>query len=410
MSDVHQERPLAAIVLAAGQGKRMGADVPKVLIEACGRSLVEHVLEALAPIGAHPTAVVYGHGGEMVRTALASRDLQFAHQPTQLGTGHAVQCGLTGLGTFEGDVLVLCGDTPLLSTSVLEDLVAEHRATGNALTVLSAEMDQPGSLGRIVRASDGTLESICEAADATDAQRAIREINTGVMVIRGDVLVSALKRIQPNNAQGELYLTDVPALLLADGLGVGAHICGDPLSALGVNRPAELLIAIRALRERTLDYFATNGVRIEDPGSTVIDAGAEIDPGTLLRPFTTIAAGARIGADCSIGPFVTIGPGTTLGDDVRVDAHVELRGTTVEAQARIPGPARLVGAVIGAGCWVGPGVVTEGSAEGRVVIGDGARVGAGAILVAPLTVGAGARIAEGTVVTRDVSPDSGTAG
>ena len=407
MSDVQQERPLAAVVLAAGQGKRMGADVPKVLVEACGRTLVEHVLEALAPLGAYPTAIVYGHGGEAVRVALASRDLQFAHQPTQLGTGHAVQCALPALGKFEGDVLVLCGDTPLLSTSVLEDLLAEHRASGNVLTVLSAELDEPGSLGRIVRNADGGLFAIREAADASDAQRAIREINTGVMVIGSEVLADALDRIQPDNAQGELYLTDVPGLLLGDGLGVGVFRCSDPLAALGVNRPEELLRANRALRERILDFFAGNGVRIEDPATTSIDAGAEIDPGTRLRPFTTISAGARIGADCVIGPFASIGPGTTVGDEVRIDGHVELRGTTVESKARIPGPARLVGAVVGNGVWVGPGVVTEGSAEGRVVIGEGARVGAGAILVAPLTVAAGARIAEGTVVTRDVAADQG---
>jgi bifunctional UDP-N-acetylglucosamine pyrophosphorylase/glucosamine-1-phosphate N-acetyltransferase len=245
-----RNRELAAVVLAAGQGKRMAAPGPKVLVRACGRALVEHVLDALAPLGPARTVVVYGHGGSAVRDALAGRELLFAHQPEQRGTGHAVQCALPALGGFAGDVLVLCGDTPLLTTGVLEALVADHRRADRALTVLSAELADPGSLGRILRDERGELRDIREIADATPAERAVSEINTGVMVIGIEHLAGALRRLTADNAQGEYYLTDVPGLLLGDGLAVGVCLTADAGAALGVNNPQELAEAVRLLQER----------------------------------------------------------------------------------------------------------------------------------------------------------------
>jgi len=416
MSEPKRDRPLAAIVLAAGQGKRMGAAVPKVLIETCGWAMVEHVLEAAAPLGAHPTVIVYGHGGESVRAALAGRDLLFAEQPEQRGTGHAVQCGLPALGLFDGDVVILCGDTPLLSHEVLRTLVDDHRASGRTLSVLSADLDDPGSLGRVVRGPDGEFVAIREAADASADELALREINTGVIVVDARALGAALHALRPDNQQGELYLTDVPEILLEgvsdaqDGEGprVGVVRCDDPGAALGVNRPAELLEATAQLRRRLLERHAAAGVIIEDPATTVVDAGVEIGAGTTLRPFTSIAKGARIGKNCTLGPHVAVGPGSTLADRVRVGAHSELRGVTIEAGVRILGPARLVGAVIGSGAWLSPGVVSEGSADGRIVIGERAHIGAGAVLVAPLTVGAEARVGQGKVVTHDVGAPAST--
>lgn len=385
----------------------MGAKVPKVLVEACGRPMVEYVLDALAPLGTHRTVVVYGHGGDAVRLSLSGRDVAFAHQPEQNGTGHAVQCALPSLEGFDGDLLVLCGDTPLLTTAVLLDLVEDHRAHGRALTVLSADLDQPGSLGRMVRGADGKLAAIREAADASPEELALHEINTGVMIMDAQHLAGALARLQPDNAQGELYLTDVPALLLADGLAVDARKTPDQNAAFGVNRPSELLTAAAVLRRRILDDHADRGVRIEDPATTVVDAGVEIGAGTILRPFTHLASGVRIGSDCRIGPYAELGPGTTVGAQAIVGGHVELRAATLDNKAKVPGPARLVGVVVGNGSWIGPGVVTEGSAEGRIVIGDGARVGAGSVLVAPLTVGSDARVPAGTTVDQDVGAPMG---
>jgi bifunctional UDP-N-acetylglucosamine pyrophosphorylase/glucosamine-1-phosphate N-acetyltransferase len=245
-----QIRPLAAVVLAAGKGKRMRAPIPKVLLQACGRPLVEHVLAALEPLAADPVVVVYGSGGDAVPKALEGRGLLLAHQAEQLGTGHATQCALEVLGEFAGDVLVVCGDTPLLTSEVLEGLMADHRAARRALTVLSAEMEEPGGLGRILRGPDGRLRAIREATDASEEEREVREINTGVMAIAGERLPGALARLRADNAQGEYYLTDVPALLLEDGLAVGAFLTRDPGAAMGVNDPRELAEAERLLLER----------------------------------------------------------------------------------------------------------------------------------------------------------------
>ncbi|MHC4339023.1 MAG: NTP transferase domain-containing protein [Planctomycetota bacterium] len=333
-----KDRSLAAIVLAAGQGKRMGALVPKVLIEACGKTLVEHVLAALEPLGASPVVVVYGHGGDLVKEALDHRGLRFAHQPEQRGTGHATQCGLSALEEDpKGDVLVVCGDTPLLTTEALAGLVEEHCAKGRALTVLSAELPDPGQLGRILRdPATGRLRAIREAADADAEEMAIREINTGVMTIALEHLGGALARLTADNVQSEFYLTDLPGLLLADGLEVGAFMTADTGAALGVNNPDELTSAERLMRERALERFIAAGVEFEDPGSVLIDAGVAIGAGTR------IGAGVRIGADARIG--------------------------------------------------------LEG--EGRVMIGADAVLGAGVVIESPATVGARALVESGTVLVR----------
>jgi bifunctional UDP-N-acetylglucosamine pyrophosphorylase/glucosamine-1-phosphate N-acetyltransferase len=309
-----QERPIAAVVLAAGQGKRMKADVPKVLVEACGRTLVEHVLEALRAVASGPVVVVHGHGGDAVKAALADRGLRFAHQPEQRGTGHAVQCALPALPGFSGDVLVVCGDTPLLTSAVLSDLVRDHAREARALTVLSAEVREPGSLGRILRGPDGRLRDIREVADATPAERAVREINTGVMVVDHARLAPALARLTPENAQGEYYLTDLPRLLLADGAAVDAFRTLDEGAALGVNNPLELAEAVRILRRRAVDRLLLDGVRIEDPDTTRIDADVEIGAGTTVLPFTFVGAGARIGRRCRVGPCAHVPRGAVLRD------------------------------------------------------------------------------------------------
>jgi bifunctional UDP-N-acetylglucosamine pyrophosphorylase/glucosamine-1-phosphate N-acetyltransferase len=308
------ERPLAAVILAAGQGKRMKAGVPKVLVEACGRPLVEHVLAALAPVAASPKVLVFGHGGEAVKRALEGKGLLFAHQAEQRGTGHAVQCALPALEGLLGDVLVVCGDTPLLTGAVLADLVRDHREARRALTVLSAEVRVPGSLGRILRGPDGRLRDIREVSDATPEERAVREINTGVMVIELARLGPALARLTPENAQGEYYLTDVPRLLLADGASVDAFRTHDEGAALGVNNPLELAEAVRILRRRATDRLLLEGIRIEDPDTTRIDADVQVGTGTHLLPFTFVGAGARIGKGCRIGPYAHVPRGAVLGD------------------------------------------------------------------------------------------------
>jgi len=330
-------RPLAAIVLAAGQGKRMRLPGPKVLAPCCGRSLVEHVLEALRPLQPEVTVVVHGHGGDAVRAALAGRDVRFAHQAEQKGTGHAVSCALPSLGGFDGDVLVLCGDTPLLTGEVLAALLDDHRSRGRALTVLSARLDAPGGLGRILRGPGGGLQRIVEAKDATAEELEVDEINSGVIVAERGRLGGALSRVRPDNRQGEFYLTDVPALLLTDGASVDAHRTDDDGCAFGVNTPLELAEATRLMRGRLLAHHLRNGVRIEDPGTTVIDAGAEIGEGTLLLPHTFLEGGVRVGAGCRIGPLCHVGRGAVLG------AGAVVRGPAAVAEGARIAPGAVVG-------------------------------------------------------------------
>ena len=345
--------PLAVVVLAAGQGKRMRAPGPKVLLPACGRALVEWVLDAVEPLRPRRTVVVHGHGGDAVRAALAPRGVAFAHQSEQLGTGHAVQCALPGLGhgdapdgdVLVGDVLVVCGDTPLLTPEVLAGLVERHREGGCALTVLSADVDPPGSLGRILRGPDGRLRAIREAADATESEREVREINTGVILVRGALLPESLARLGKDNAQGELYLTDLPAILLAGGHRVDAWKAPDASAALGVNNPLELAEAVGILRRRARERLLRAGVRLEDPETTVVDADVEIAPGTEVGPLVSVGTGARIAAGCRIGPHVRIGPRARVGEGAVLGAGAVLEG----------------GAVVAAGARVAAGAVVESS-------------------------------------------------
>ena len=247
------ERALAAVVLAAGEGKRLEASLPKVLVKAAGRPLVEYVLEALEPLGADPVVVVYGHGGDAVKEALPDRGLVFAHQDQQLGTGHAVQCALPALHGFAGDVLVLCGDTPLLSAPVLAGLMADHRATGRDLTLLSARLDDPGSLGRVLRTADGALVAIREASDASAEEQQVKEVNTGVLVCEAALLAEEVSALGQDNVQGEFYLTDVPGQLLERGKRVGVYVTEDAGAAFGVNRPEELQRATSELLRRAAE-------------------------------------------------------------------------------------------------------------------------------------------------------------
>ena len=231
----------------------MGGGVPKVLVEACARPLVEWVLDALAPLEPDPTVIVHGFGGDRVQAALAGRGLRFAHQPEQNGTGHAVRCALPSLDGFTGDVLVVCGDTPLLSSDVLSALIDDHRAGGRALTLLTANVEEPGSLGRILRDKAGRLTGIRETADASEEEKAISEVSTGVLVADTAFLPAALEKLNADNAQGEYYLTDVPGVMLDEGRPVDAYRTADAAAAMGVNDLNDLAQAEKLLRTRSVD-------------------------------------------------------------------------------------------------------------------------------------------------------------
>ena len=348
--------PAAVTVLAAGEGTRMKTRTPKVLHKVCGRTMLGHVLATARELSPARLIVVTGQAGGQVATQLAAQvpDATVVVQERRGGTGHAVRTVIESVGLIHGTILVTYADTPLLRSQTLAELVGVHDSGGVAVTVLTATVANPAGYGRIIRDSSGDFARIVEDADATPAQRAVNEINSGVYAFDGDLLADVVKRVPTDNAKGEEYLTDAVGLLRGDGHRVASLRCVDPDEVLGVNDQAQLAWARRVLNERILDKWMRAGVTIHDPGSTWIDVGVrlgpdtEIGPGTQLEGDTVIAAGARIGPGCllrdttvaagatviqsvcesatvgpgaSVGPFAHLVPGTTLAGGERVAGH-----------------------------------------------------------------------------------------
>jgi bifunctional UDP-N-acetylglucosamine pyrophosphorylase / glucosamine-1-phosphate N-acetyltransferase len=339
--------PAAVIILAAGEGRRMKSSTPKVLHELCGRSMLGHVLQTAGELHPGRLIVVVGQGRELVTAHLAERapDARVVVQPRQEGTGNAVRVALEAVGQIHGVVVVTYGDTPLLRSRTLADLVAVHHAEGNAVTALTARVPDPTGYGRIVLDEHGMFTEIVEEVDATPEQRAIDEINSGVYAFDGDLLADAVKRVATDNAKGEEYLTDVIAILRADGHRAGRFQAADAGEVEGVNDRVQLARARRVYNQRLLNHWMLSGVTIVDPATTWIDADVllepdvEVGPGTQLRGRTVVQTGARVGPGClltdttvatkatvtysvcaaarigagaSVGPFAHLGPGSEV--------------------------------------------------------------------------------------------------
>ncbi len=431
----------AVVVLAAGQGTRMRSSTPKVLHPLGGRSMLGHVLAATAPLGAGATVVVVGAGREMVEQHLAAvaPHARPVLQEEQRGSGHAAQVALDAIPDVDGAVLIVNGDAPLLRAETVNALVAEHAAAGNLLTVLTAEVDDPAGLGRIVRA-EGGVRAIVEERDATDDQRAIHEINAGVYVGDAAALRRSLGRIGADNDQGELYLTDVLGLLVGEGARVGGVRAADPDDVLGCNDRRELAARRRTLNDRVLDELMRSGVTVVDPQTTWVDVAVTVEPDAVLRPGvqlegrTTVATGAVVGPDTTlvdtavgagasvvrshclgadIGPEATVGPfsylraGTRLARGAKVGAFVETKNADVGEDSKVPHLSYVGDATIGQGANIGAATVFvnyDGVAKHRTTVGDHVRIGSDTMLVAPVTVGDGAYTAAGSVITSDVPP------
>ena len=432
----------AVVVLAAGQGTRMRSATPKVLHELGGRSMLGHVLAAAEPLRAAHTVVVVGAGRAAVEEHLAAiaPHARAVVQEEQRGSGHAAAVALAAVPDVEGPVLILNGDAPLLRAETVASLVAAHRAAGEVLTVLTAEVGDPTGLGRIVRDGEGRVRAIVEESDADPEQRAVREINAGVYVGDAAAVRGALARIGEDNEQGEQYLTDVLAVLVADGLPVGGAPAADPDDVLGCNDRRELAARRRTLNDRVLDRLMVAGVTVVDPATTWVDVTASVAPDAVLRPGvqlqggTSVAAGAVVGpdttlADCEvgegasvvrshclgavIGPEVTVGPfsylrpGTRLARAAKVGAYVETKNAEVGEGSKVPHLSYVGDATIGRDSNIGAATVFvnyDGVAKHRTAIGDHVRVGSDTMLVAPVTVGDGAYTAAGSVITEDVPP------
>jgi bifunctional UDP-N-acetylglucosamine pyrophosphorylase / glucosamine-1-phosphate N-acetyltransferase len=432
----------AVVVLAAGQGTRMRSSTPKVLHSLGGRSLLGHVLAAAEPLGAGSTVVVVGAGREAVEQHLAeiAPSAVPVVQHEQNGSGHAAAVALAAVPDLDGPVLLVNGDAPLLRAATVAALVDAHRAAGNVLTVLTAEVDDPIGLGRIVRDDDGSVRAIVEERDATDAQRAIREINAGVYVGDAAALRRSLAALEADNDQGEQYVTDVLGLLVAEGAPVGGVRAEDADDVLGCNDQRELAARRRTLNDRVLDDLMRAGVAVIDPQTTWVDvtatvaADAVLQPGTHLQGTTTVDAGAvvgpdttlvdcavgpgasvvrshclgaEIGPDATVGPFSYLRPGTRLSRGAKVGAFVETKNVEVGEDSKVPHLSYVGDATIGRGSNIGAATVFvnyDGVAKHRTTVGDHVRVGSDTMLVAPVTVGDGAYTAAGSVITSDVPP------
>ncbi len=311
---------IAAVVMAAGLGTRMRSSTPKHLHPLLGRRIVDWVITAAREAGAQPLVVVASP-----ETRDRFGELEVAVQAEPLGTGDAVRAARAQLGSAGGDVLVLSGDTPLLTPEVLRGLVETHRRERAAATVLSFEPPDPRAYGRLVRDGKSRLARIVEAADATPEELQLREVNSSIYVFAAEKLWPAVERLQPHNAQGELYLTDAIAILVGDGEPVAIHVAPDPAEAEGINTRVELAAAAAALRDRINDSHMLAGVTIVDPQSTWIDAEVEIEPDVTIHPFTVVRGDVRIASGAEIGPFAFVRPGTRVGEAAKIGAFVEVR-------------------------------------------------------------------------------------
>jgi bifunctional UDP-N-acetylglucosamine pyrophosphorylase/glucosamine-1-phosphate N-acetyltransferase len=335
--------PAAVIILAAGEGTRMKNQTPKVLNQVCGRSMLGHVLAASRELAPGRLIVVTGHGRDEVTAHLAeyAADAEIVVQDRRGGTGHAVRTVIEALGLIHGTVVVTYADTPLLRGRTLGELVAAHQSHGAAVTVLTAMLDQPKGYGRIIRDDSGAFTGIVEEADASDEQRAIGEINSGMYAFDGDLLADTVKRVPTDNAKGEEYLTDVVSILRGDGYPVATAACADAQEVLGVNDQAQLAWARRVLNERLLGDWMKSGVTIVDPASTWVDVGVVLEPGvhvgpnTQLEGRTTVAARARIGPGCLLRD-TTVADGATVVNSVCESAVIGA-GVTVGPFAHLSG-------------------------------------------------------------------------
>ena len=428
-----------AVILAAGKGTRMKSALPKVLHAVGGKSMLRHVMTAAEQAGAKRMLVVVGFGGDKVQAEIGAA-AEFVLQAEQLGTGHAMMQVQPVLAGFSGTILLLCGDTPLLTGQALLDLVAAHQQSGAAATVLTAKPADATGYGRILRDESGQVLGIVEQKDATAEQKQIGEINTGIYCFEAAPLFAALAGLTCNNAQKEYYLTDVLAILAQAGQQVGAVEVSDFQETLGINSRLQLAEAEAILRRRKLVELMDSGVTVMDPASTFVDASVSVGEDTVLYPFTWLEGETTIGRDCrigpnsrisdsqlgdavtlhfsyaheckiaggvSVGPYVHLRPDTELSAGVKVGNFVEIKNSRVGVGSKLPHLSYIGDADIGSGVNIGCGTITvnyDGKKKHRTVVGDTAFVGCNSNLVAPVSVGSGAYIAAGSTITKDV-PD-----
>ena len=445
-----QYRPISAVVLAAGEGTRMRSDTPKVLHPLCGRPMLLHVIDALVQLPLERIVIVVGFGAELVTKTVQEQiatetPIEFVEQRELRGTGDAASVALTASG-FDGDgeddLFVITADMVLVRPETLAHLARVHRQSDAAATLLTAVLDDPLGYGRIVRDDNDQVVEIVEEADATDEQTLINEINPSFYCFRRGLLAPALRRLSPENAQGEYYLTDVIGVLREAGHRVIGVPVDDPIETVNVNDRAQLATAETVLRARINDRWMREGVTMTDPARTYVDASVELEPdarllpGTILEGRTVIGAGAVIGPDCHLvdtivgeravvrqtvaheteigdevtcGPYAHLRPGTRIAARAHIGNFVELKNADIGEGAKVPHLSYVGDAEIGDRANIGAGTITanyDGKVKHRTKVGKDAKIGSNTVLVAPVEVGDGSYTGAGAVVVDDVPPKS----
>lgn len=424
------------LILAAGEGKRMKSKLPKVLHKVCGKSMIDYIIDAVNGADAKETVVVVGHKADVVKEHLAER-VRTSFQDKQLGTGHAVMCCEEFLKDKEGIVIVLAGDGPLITKETISKVFEYHNENEASVTILTADAANPTGLGRIVRDGDGAIEKIVEHKDATDKEREITEVNSSNYCFEIKDLLSSLKKLNNNNAQGEYYLTDVVEILKNEGKKVLAYKT-DFKEFMAVNSRDQLATASATMKERILNNLMAEGVTIIDPLSTYVESEVTIGRDTVLYPGTFIEGKTVIGEDCvighntrivngkigdnvniqssvitdseigsstNIGPFAYIRPESVIGNNVKVGDFVEIKKSNIGDGTKISHLTYIGDSEVGKKCNFGCGTVTvnyDGNKKFKTTVKDGAFIGCNTNLVAPVTVGEGAYTAAGSTVTKDV--------
>jgi bifunctional UDP-N-acetylglucosamine pyrophosphorylase/glucosamine-1-phosphate N-acetyltransferase len=435
--------PLAAVVLAAGKGTRMRCKTPKAIQLLAGRPMILYTCELVASLQASPGVIVVGHQAEPITQMLPAVGWRAVEQTEQLGTGHAMRQTEEILKDFPGDVLVLYADVPLLRAETLRRLVDTHRRSGAVATLLTAEMEQPGRLGRVVREPNGQVARIVEALDASEEERAIHEINTGIYCFQASFIYPALHDLTSDNVKGEYYLTDVIGAACRSGLLVQAVPCDDWREAIGVDSKADLARAEGLLRQQVLERLMASGVTIIDPHTTYVHPEVQIGCDTVLHPNTHVLGQTVIGEDCEIwpntvirdssledgvtifpscvitsstiaagtdvGPFAHLRPESVLGKRVRVGNFVEVKKSIIGDGSKAAHLSYIGDVVMGKDVNVGAGFIAcnyDGEEKNETVIEDEVFIGSDSQIIAPLRIGRGAYIATGTTVRKEVPPDA----
>ena len=407
-------KPIKSIILAAGKGTRMKSQTPKVLHKIFNKELLGYVIDAVNNTGlAQENFIIVGHCAEEVENYVKTNfdNAKCRLQSPQLGTGHAAYQAYEDLKGFDGEVIILCGDTPLITSETLNKFIKTHRENNSALTVMSAVFEDPTNYGRIIRDKNGNLNAIVEEKDANPEQKKITEVNTGVYLLDWQKVHEAFLNLDSNNAQNEYYLTDIVKWTIQQGLKAQAYIMENNEESFGINSKKHLAQASKILKNRVLDKLLDEGVTIVDPDTTFISPETEIAPDTIIYPCTYIEGKNKIASNCKIGPFARLRGDVELGDGVKIGNFVEIKKSKIKAHTNVCHLSYIGDSSLGEHVNIGAGTITANynhitKEKHKTVVGDNASTGSNSVLVAPVNIGENASIGAGSVISKDVEANA----